>query len=237
MDATLYEKPLRIELKGNTLFVNGNPHPRAVRTAKDLEKTLYENKIEQDYDVYYMFRNVYTSEDLRFDITLIPAGELGLEKPKTFGHFHPKSESGKAYPEVYQVLKGDALFLLQKNLPGGRVDVVMVDAKEGDVVLIPPEYGHVSINKGEEDLVLANLVYDKFSSLYEDHGKNRGAAYYYLKDGELVQNSNYIVESNERITAEELNERYGFSCQDILAEFYREPQKFGFLENPGMLNR
>jgi glucose-6-phosphate isomerase len=231
----LYEKPLRIELKNDTLFVEGKPHPKAVRKVSDLAKALLNPKVREERDVYYMFRNVYGSEGIRFDITVIPAGELGEEFPKTFGHYHPDSGAGKGYPEAYQVLKGKGMFILQRNTSDSRVEVIMVDAKEGDVMLIPPDYGHVSINNGNEALVLANLVYDKFSSLYEGHAENQGAAYYYLKDGEIRQNSNYIVKDNQRLSAKELNARYGFECTDLLSDFHRDPHKFAFLEKPGIL--
>jgi glucose-6-phosphate isomerase len=231
----LYEKPLRIELENSTLFVEGKPHPRAVRKSADLSKALMGGALDEDRDVYYMFRNIYSSEGIRFDITVIPPGELGEEYPKTFGHHHPETGSGMSYPEAYQVLKGKAVFILQKNTSDSRVEVIMVDAKEGDVMLIPPGYGHVSINNGEETLVLSNLVYDDFSSTYEEHAENRGAAYYYLKDGEIKQNSNYIVKANERLSAKELNSRFGFECEDLLSEFHRDPHRFAFLEKPGIL--
>lgn len=235
MKVTIYEKPLRIELEGHTLFVDGKEHPRTVRKASDMVNTLMDAKIEGSADAYYMFRNIYASEGIRFDITLIPAGILGSEFPKTHGHHHPDAGEGLSYPEIYQVLKGKAFFIFQRSHPNGRVDVIMVDAEEGDVILIPPGYGHVSINNGDKDLLLSNLVYDKFSAVYDDHSDNKGAAYYYLKDGEIVQNDKYIVEKNERITAKELGERYGFSCNDLLGEFHRSPHKFAFLEKPGIL--
>jgi glucose-6-phosphate isomerase len=150
-------------------------------------------------DMYYMYRNVCKKDDIRFDITAIPALEVKGECAKTHGHYHPGSEEGLAYPEVYQVLYGSAVFIMQKRNRNGSVDVMIVDAKEKDVVLLPAGYGHVSVNSGEDMLVLGNVVYDRFSSLYDDYDENQGAAYYYLKGGELVQNSNYIVQRNERI--------------------------------------
>lgn len=235
MNITLYEKPLHIELIGNKLFVNGNEHPKSVRKAKDLVGTLVDGKIERDFDAYYMYRDIYKAEGMRFDITVIPAGSLGSECPKTFGHYHPKSSDEFEYAEVYQVLHGKALFILQKKNSDGSVNVTMVDAEKGDVLLFPPGYGHVSINKGEEELILSNLVYTHFDSEYNYFKENQGAAYYYLKNGEIKQNDNYVVHENERISSKELNERYGFSCNDLLQEFYTSPHKFAFLEKPGIL--
>ncbi len=234
MDGVLYEKPLKIELVGSALFVNGGQHPRSVRTMAQMRKVLMGNADETDTkDAYYMYRNVYVSDDIRFDITIIPAAEIKGECAKTFGHYHPGSEAGPQYPEVYQVLRGSAAFIMQKKNRNGSVDAIIVNADEGDVVLLPPGYGHVSVNRGEGTLILANLVCDRFESLYGEYEENRGAAYYYLKGGEVVQNTNYIVQKSERLSPAQLNERYGFSSKDLLGEFHAEPKRFGFLKKPG----
>ncbi len=235
----MYEKPIRIELKGTELFVDGKQHPKDVRTLSQMREVL-QGKLDPklEFDSYYMFRNVYRNQDIRFDITVIPVQELGEEYAKTYGHYHPKSEDGKEYPEIYQVLQGNALFILQKRRSNDTVDVSIVKAKKGDVTLIPPGYGHVTVNpSSEETLVLANLIYDKFSSLYDEYKTNKGAAYYYLRGGEIAQNGNYLVHQNERIGPDELNKRYDFSSADILQELQDNPSKFEFLKKPGMLSK
>lgn len=238
MSILLYDKPIRIELTGYELLVNGNSHARSVRSINQMVNLLM-GQVDLESlrgpDMYYMYRDVYKHGSIRFDITVIPAQTVGQECAKTHGHYHPKSEDGLAYPEVYQVLHGKAVFILQKKNRNGSVDVSVVNAKEKDVVLMPSGYGHVTVNSGPDVLILSNLVYDRFSSIYHDYETNRGAAYYYLDGGELVQNTNYIIERNERITAEELAKRYKFSCLDLLAEFHSNPGKFAFLEKPGLL--
>ena len=237
MGITLYDKP-KVELVGSELFVDGNRHQRATRTLRDMKKVLAAYAEDNgNQDAYYMYRNVYRSGDIRLDITVIPAGPFGEECAKTFGHYHPGSEDGPGYPEVYQVLHGSAVFILQKKNRNGSVNVSLVNAERGDCVLLPPGHGHVTVNRGEDVLVLSNIVYDRFEALYGDYGSNQGAAYYYLKGGEIRQNSNYIVEKNERLGAKEFNARYGFSCDDLLLELQREPKKFAFLLKPGLLQK
>jgi len=240
MVIVLYEKPLRMELSGHDLLVDGRPQPKTVRTLSEMVR-VFMSHVEmeglEDLAMYYMYRQVYKRETTRFDITVIPARQIGGECAKTYGHYHPRSEDGLAYPEIYQVLHGSCTFLLQKKNRNGSVDVSIIGAKEKDVVLMPPFYGHVSINSGKDDLVLSNLVYDRFESMYREYETNRGAAYYYLKDGSLVQNSNYLVEKSERLGPAELNARYGFQCQDLFTEFYSKPEKFAFLEKPSLLGK
>jgi len=240
MGMALYEKPLKVELENHELIVNGTRYPRSVRTVKDLAKTLMStSKIEErnSFDVYYMYRGLVVHSGIRFDITVMPPGPLGEEYPKTHGHYHPMSSDGVAYPEAYQVLHGRCTLLLQKRNRSGTVDVIIVEAKMGDVILIPPEYGHVTINTGKDDLVMSNLVYDKFESVYGDYSTNKGAAYYFLKNGDIVQNSNYFVNSSERMEPRDLNAKYNFSCEDLLSEFNLDPGRFLFLEKPGLLKR
>ncbi len=56
-------------------------------------------------------------------------------------------EASLHYPELYEVLKGDANYLLQRAQNEERVDeVILVKATRGDKVIIPPNYGHVTIN-------------------------------------------------------------------------------------------
>ncbi len=236
--AVFYEKPLKIELSGTKLLVNDEEHKSSVRMLSEMNDVLM-NEINiskhGDLEMYYMFRDIYVKEGMRYDITLIPSRKISGECAKTYGHCHPIAENHLTYPEIYQVLSGKAVFILQKELRSGATIVTMVDAKKGDVVLIPPNYCHVSINPGDENLVLANVVSTGFESVYELFRANRGAAYYYADNKELIQNTNYVVERNERIKAEELNGRYGFECRDLLAEFHENTDKFEFLKKPSML--
>jgi Thermophilic glucose-6-phosphate isomerase and related metalloenzymes len=148
--------------------------------------------------LYDMYREVHLSDSelkkmkaakLRYDITVIPPAMLGPEYVKTAGHYHPcPSYCGMlSYPEVYQVIRGTATYLLQKS---DFSDFIIVEANEGDVVLIPPNYGHVTVNADSEELVMANWVSDAFDSVYEPVRSKAGLAYYITEDG-IAQNKNY----------------------------------------------
>jgi glucose-6-phosphate isomerase len=71
-------------------------------------------------------------------------------------------------------------------------DVVIISAQAGDLVIIPPEYGHVSINPSPDSvLVMANIVSTAFESEYGEFEKYQGAAYYEMSDGNLQKNIRY----------------------------------------------
>jgi glucose-6-phosphate isomerase, archaeal len=164
--------------------------------------------------LYFMYRDLalthsdrqwLRSHDLRYDITAIISRDICGERVKTKGHYHPASPSGPGYPEIYEVLYGHAHYLLQeRNLS----DVVLVDAYEKDTVVIPPGYGHVTINAGDSDLIMANIVSMAFESEYGDYEQRRGAAYYECTDGTYRKNPAYPgVPSLRIIKAGKLRER------------------------------
>ncbi len=231
----IYKTPVKIELMEKDLHVNGTMHPHAVRTLAQMSDVLRTASALSDRPLYYMYRAVYSRAPLRYDITYVPAAFIGSEYVKTYGHYHPIAPDGLAYPEAYQVLAGEALFLLQKKESHG-ISVLLVEAKEKEVVLFPPGYGHVSINPGKKDLLLANIVSDSFKSDYSEYKKNRGAACYYTTRG-VVKNVLYKNTTVERISALDLNARYHFVSDDLLAELHSNPKKFEFLEKPSLLFR
>ncbi len=172
-----------------------------VRKLSDMRDVIYDIdwlKTVPDMDLYYMYRDLAMSKNdrsiildhhLRYDITVIPPKKLGVEYVKTAGHYHPCVEGTcYTYPEVYEVLKGTAHYLLQK-CDGGRItDVVMIEATEGDKAIIPPNYGHVTINPSNKELKMSNWVSRDFASLYEPYKKCGGAAYFELADRRLIRN-------------------------------------------------
>jgi len=69
---------------------------------------------------------------------------------------------------------------------------VLVVAVKGDIVLIPPGYGHVTINPApDETLTMANLVSVEFSSEYVFYDEIQGAAYYELVGQTFEKNPRY----------------------------------------------
>ena len=143
-------------------------------------------KTATNFEAYYMYRGIETKGNLRYDITVIPAHMMGDEFIKTKGHYHIGS-----HPEIYIVLEGEAIYLMQKKDDNGQVDdVFAIKAKAGDIAVIPPFYGHVTINPSKQKLKMANWVSMDCKSEYELYEKNRGACWYYTKDS-WVKNKKY----------------------------------------------
>jgi len=169
-----------------------------VRTVEDMRLVLADPLCKISGSLYFMYRDLAKSDadwnwlhrnHLRYDITVIPPGSICDELVKTKGHYHPKNPAGIEYPEIYEVVEGQAHYLLQSRQLD---DVVMVSADAGDLVIIPPGYGHVTINPSPDaTLVMANIVSRAFESEYGPYEKYQGGAYYEMRDGRLQKNSRY----------------------------------------------
>jgi glucose-6-phosphate isomerase len=167
-----------------------------VRYLDDMRKVLFDRSFAEsspNCELYYMYRGIEEKNGLRYDILTMPAKMLGKEFLKTKGHYHV----GK-YGEVYIVLEGKAIFLLQKAKNDQEIeDVVAVKAEKGDVVVVPSYYGHVTTNCSEsQEMKMANWVSLDCKSDYLPYEEKQGACYYYIKDpvsGEAkwIKNPNY----------------------------------------------
>lgn len=159
---------------------------KQIRYLKELEKVLLEKEIakkEPQKPVYFIFRGVKEFKGLRYDITEIFPLLLGKEFNKTKGHYHLGN-----FGELYKVLSGEAIFLVQKK---DLKEVYFVKTKRGQYVKIPPGYGHVTINPSlKKTLKVANWVSPDCQSDYESVEKKQGFCYYFTIEG-WVKNKNY----------------------------------------------
>ena len=159
-----------------------------IRYLYDMKEVIYDQewlKTAPNLKLYYMYRGLKEKNGLRYDITKIPARMLGKEFVKTKGHEH-LSHHG----EIYIVLNGEAIYLMQKRRKNTIEDVFAIKAEKGDVAAIPPGYGHIAINPSKKDLIMANWMAKGVKSDYEPIAKMGGVCYYYTTDG-WKKNENY----------------------------------------------
>ena len=223
-----------------------------VRKLGDMKEVVLDKRFlasaNMEMELYYMFREVSKNEEdkkrikereLRYDITIIPPNTLGAEFVKTAGHYHPLLPGSQmTYPEMYEVLEGEAHYLLQRREEERGTekitDVIVVKAKEGDKVIIPPNYGHVTINPSETTLKMANWVARTFSSIYEPIRVKGGAAYFELTNGEYIKNEKYGAVPDIRFLKPEDTwiKQIKLNNEVAMYELLREPEKLQFLINP-----
>lgn len=150
---------------------------------------------------YYMIRGGSTKKN----ITVWESGTVGGEYIKTYGHYHVG-----ALDETYWIVQGEGIALLQKRaVVDGveRADIIeefiAKPVKAGDSVYMPPGYGHLLVNTGNEWFVSADSspvegAGDSASmpghADYEPVKAMRGFAYYVIEhEGKpaLVKNPAY----------------------------------------------
>jgi glucose-6-phosphate isomerase len=212
------------------------PAPR-VRTIEEIRGVLMDPACDCREPLYSMYRDLARSpgdrrwlrgEGLRYDITVIPPRALCGEYVKTKGHHHPANEKGVPYPEIYEVLQGEAHYLLQTRAAD---DVRLVRAGPGDRVLVPPGYGHVTINPGAATLVMANIVSTRFESDYTIYELLHGAAYFELEGGALVKNPRYPHAADIHILAASDQKGPGLLPRGSLYDLIGT-ESLGFLNRP-----
>jgi len=225
------------------LYMNDVPLTPSVRKLIELSDLAYDKDFIKSVDgmrvLYYMYRDVCHKEDksifesrkLRHDITFIPPFNIGKEYVKTSGHYHPNAVDELSYPEIYEIISGKAHYILQRPQGKKIIDVLLLEAKKGDKIVIPPNYGHITMNPSQELLVMANIVSSQFQSLYEPIKEKGGGAYFELLGHEYVKNRNYrdLPEIRFHKAAESA---YFPQDKNLYSLFQQNPTLFDFLNFP-----
>ena len=223
------------------------------KQAKQLTGLLYaEEGMDGEEYCYEAYRDIvfekdralFRKYDFRYDITVIMPGTVQGECKKTSGHYHGYLKDRPfTYPEIYEVLSGKAVYILQKvkNFDRENEEPVIEDLKAvfveaGQAIIIPPFYGHCSINVGNGPMAFSNIAVVSCPMHYEPLQKKHGLSVYVLKDNNkisFVPNKNYIgvPEINHVIPKEnpELGVIFG---KPVYGVFIKSPEKFDFLLNP-----
>ncbi len=217
---------------------------QTLRRLEDLREVIYDHEfymasLDRRSSLYYMYHDICREGDryllrkfgLRFDVTIIPSKLLGREYVKTMGHYHPVAEEDLTYPEVYEVLEGEAHYLLQREKDQRIVEVTLVKARRGSKFIIPPNYGHVTINPSNETLVTINLVSSRFEPRYEPFRNRGGGAYFETVNKGFVKNERYRdVPPLKIMEAKEIG--WLPYLRDLYTLFLKNPNVFLFLNEP-----
>lgn len=239
--------PLKAEDDGLLVFAGGLPavEPQ-IRYKREMLDVLLDPEAKGPEELYYMYRGVCRPEDkellaeygLRYDVTVIRAGRIGREYIKTAGHYHPLKEgTDTSYPEVYEVLSGRAHYLLQTEPGEDGVEALLIEAFPGDKVLIPPGYGHITINPGNVPLIMSNWVAADFASVYGPVRELGGGAYFEIAaaggDEEFIVNPNYRPTPSLAARRVEDWPQFGLVAgSPMYLEFLKNPDQFAFLTHP-----
>lgn len=248
--------PLKFDPK--TVGVSFGPQMRmpqySTRELDALRPVLLDPDAEGPDVIYWMYRNTAKPEDaalheahnLRYDLSAFRSITLGPEFMKTSGHYHPVIPGTKfAFPEVYEVLHGEALYVMQMvddyaASPEEVVveDVIMCRVKAGQKIIMPPGYGHVTVNTLDEPLLMTNWVSSRFSSFYGTVEDARGFSWYVMNDDgapSYLENKSYAqgVPAVRWAEVQEVPELGLTWDTPMYRACAQSPEKFEFLNDPG----
>lgn len=100
---------------------------------------------------YDVCRDIKRSGNLRYDLTKIFPG------CHTAGHYH-----APGFPELFEVLSGQAVFLIQRN-----EETYAIEAEEKEKIIVPPEFSIRTINPSpENNLIVSNWIDDNVKNIY-----------------------------------------------------------------------
>lgn len=225
--------------------------PRLQKSQRDLADLLpylkNQNLASPNNPVYLVWRYAHKSKDdalisqnrLRFDLTLLRKELLGEELARTAGHFHKSNpESEVKWPEVYEVIFGQAGFLIQdfeKN-PKNIKNIILIEAQAEEKVIIPPGFGHITVNLGAAPLLVANWISENCQYDYQPYEENHGSGYWITKKDsgvETVLNPSYeSVPEIKKIKTQDWPD-FGLVKDKPLYSLVEDIKKLKFLNFPG----
>lgn len=236
---------LEFDEKAAKLYADTAEVGFSVRCLEELKEVLFNKNLLNDSNkndiLYRMFRaagqekeqTIFGAHNIRYDVTVMEHYDLGGEFNKTLGHYHPICKKDLAYPELYEVISGEVLYLLQKKMEDGHYDVKLIHAKKGDKVIMEPDYGHISINIGKERLIEANLVNATFASDYAPIKELHGGAVYVTEKKNVIINKNYGRVSITHMDAPKIP--FLDQGKSLYDEYIAHPEHFIFLNDPEFL--
>jgi len=233
---------IKMEDVGLVYDQNIFPVEAKVRTYEEA-KDVYEEKNAEEQDLYWMYRyfeaendsQKFIASNLEYDITVIRSGKIGDEFIKTAGHYHSYvPDTDLTYPEVYEVIDGQIEYLIQTRPDAdGNVDAVIITAELGDKVIIPPNYGHISINVGPNIAVESNLQLRDLpaNADYETFRIFSGGDLF--REGKGWENNpQYKIRSLKKVRPKE-KPIWGLEKnKPLYPSFIESPEKFYFLTRP-----
>lgn len=172
---------------------------------------------------------------VRYELTAMAGHSIGHEAAKTAGHVHVRpAGSSLGYPEVVEVLHGEAGFLIQdleQGPEGPRSSRAwLVRARAGDRVVLPPELAHVTIDLGAGPLVFSDIIDRRAAGVYSAVARARGFCWYVAADGELYPNDRYTAIPELEVC--DAAEWSGEAGGPLYSAFDSGPEDFVWLSEP-----
>lgn len=215
------------------------------RKLDDIRKSLSDPNVKGPEIVYSVAMDVGKEKDkedlikrnLLYGAMIFCKGKVGNEPVRSQGHIHAISASCNAStPEVYEIWKGEAYIYMQETAKDTPGRCFAVHAKEGDVVIVPPNWAHATINaKVDEEMLFGAWCVRDYGFDYDDVRAHGGLTFYpIIKDEKIcfVHNDKYDPCNIEVLEAREYKEFAIEKGVPIYTQYENDPDKFRFVTSP-----
>ncbi|MFV0479935.1 MAG: glucose-6-phosphate isomerase family protein [Anaerorhabdus sp.] len=185
-------------------------------------------------------KRILEDKNLLFGIVTYANGKIDNGPIRSQGHVHAISTScGQSTPEVYQIVEGEAIIYMQEFSDGDAGECYAVEAKEGDIVIVPPNWVHATINRSStERMIFCAWCVRDFGFDYKDVRKNKGIAFFPYFGNEEIKwefNENYQSGNIKVVKAKEYKEIGIEKGISIYEQFEKNPDIFDFVAQPDIL--
>ena len=217
------------------------------RRLGDIQASLKEPNCNGPDIVYSIAMDIGLKEDRRdlvdrnllYGEVLYAKGLLGKELVRSQGHTHSVSASCKSStPEVYEIHHGNAVIYMQESLKGSPGLCYAVEAGEGDVVIVPPYWAHMTVNINiNEHLAFGAWCVRDYGFEYTGVREKKGLAWFPIyQDGiKWLANPNY---SQSELICKKPRQYSDFnlSNEPIYRQYRADRNKFNFVCKPAIHN-
>lgn len=217
-----------------------------IRHLNDIRQSLLDYNAQGPDKLYSISMDVGEKKDqedlvnrgLLFGVVAYAKGKIGKEPVRSQGHIHSVSASTQySTPEVYEIWNGEATILMQEYAKDNPGRVYAVRAQKGDVVIVPPNWAHCTINSGvKEQLVFGAWCIRDFGFDYDEVRAHNGLAYYptvgqndeinWIKN-DKYNNSELIEKSPEDYSNLNINQQ-----MPIYKQYQEDHERFNFVTKP-----
>lgn len=220
------------------------PKPE-VRRLCDIRSSLQDPNCSGPEELYAIVMDVGLKQDrericacnLLFGAVTYAAGTIGKEPVRSQGHIHAVSPScGMSTPEVYEIWEGEAIIYMQQFGEDNPGNCYVVHAKAGEVVIVPPNWVHATINADvTRNMTFGAWCVRDYGFEYQAVRSHHGIAYFpQIENNQLIWNPNPAYHDSKLIvknarTYQDFRLEPGIP---IYTQFQQQKEKFLFVSRP-----
>ena len=176
--------------------------------------------------------------NLLFGAVTYAAGQLGDEPVRSQGHIHAISPScGRSTAELYEIWSGRAIILMQETAEDDPGRCFAVEAGEGEIVVVPPNWAHATISAdSKRPLTFGAWCVRDFGFDYRGVRAHKGLAWFPRLSGSQItweRNPAYHTEQSLHIKAPASYQKLGLRTgKPIWQQYLENPNSVMWVPRP-----